>query len=77
MSIVKIQSVRRLDNAIAYIQQEKKTKNHLVSTFNCDKDYILEDFNQLYEERRNTLRKETKNKAKMIIQSFDFEEDIL
>ena len=76
MSIVKIQSVRRLDNAIAYIQQEKKTKNHLVSTFNCDKDYILEDFNQLYEERRNTLRKETKNKAKMIIQSFDFEEDI-
>ena len=76
MSIVKIQSVKRLDQAIQYIQQETKTRNDLISTFGCDRDFILEDFNYLYEKRKNLLRKETKNKAKMIIQSFDFEENI-
>lgn len=76
MSIVKIQSVKRLDQAIQYIQQESKTRNDLISTFGCDRDFILEDFNYLYEKRKNLLRKETKNKAKMIIQSFDFEENI-
>lgn len=76
MSIVKIQSVKRLDQAIQYIQQESKTRNDLISTFGCDRDFILEDFNYLYEKRKDLLRKETKNKAKMIIQSFDFEENI-
>lgn len=76
MSIVKIQSVKRLDQAIQYIQQETKTRNDLISTFGCDRDFILEDFNHLYEKRKTLLRKETKNKAKMIIQSFDFEENI-
>lgn len=57
MSIVKIQGVKRLDNAINYITQDHKTNNDLISTFDCDLHFIKEDFENLFEERnraRNT-----------------------
>ncbi|MGO3169149.1 hypothetical protein, partial [Senegalia sp. (in: firmicutes)] len=74
MSIVKIENVKLLKQAIDYVKQDTKTNDNLITTFNCDKDFSVEDFNLLYEERKNKLRKETKNKAKMIIQSFEYDE---
>ena len=70
MSIIKIQGVRKLKSTLDYMIQETKTRDDLITTFDCDKDYVLEEFNYLYEERKSKLRKDTKNKAKMIIQSF-------
>lgn len=77
MSIVKISGVKRLDNAVKYILQESKTNEHLITTFDCDREMIVEDFKDLYEERFNKLRKESKNKAKMIVQSFAIEDNII
>lgn len=76
MSIVKIQSVKRLKEAIDYITQENKAEKNLITTFDCDRDYILEDFQDIHEKRKELLRKDTNNKAKMIIQSFDFRDNI-
>lgn len=75
MSIVKIQGVRKLKQTIDYIKQDTKSNDNLITTFDCDRDFIIEDFNSLYERRKNKLRKETTNKAKMIIQSFDYREN--
>lgn len=76
MSIVKISGVRKLHDAVNYILQESKTNDNLITSFDCDRDMIVEDFKELYEERFNKLRKETKNKAKMIVQSFSLEDNI-
>lgn len=76
MSIVKIENVKLLKQAIDYVKQDTKTNDNLITTFDCDKDFSVEDFNLLYEERKNKLRKETKNKAKMIIQSFEYDENV-
>lgn len=76
MSIVKIQSVNRLKQTFDYIMQGSKTKDDFITTYDCDQDFILEDFNSLYDRRKQILRKETKNKAKMIIQSFDFRDNV-
>lgn len=76
MSIVKIQNVNRLKQAIDYIKQDTKTNGNLVTTFDCYEDFIIEDFNSLYEDRKFKLDKDTKNKAKMIIQSFEYDENI-
>ena len=71
MSIVKIQGVRNISSTLNYMIQETKTRDDLITTFDCDKDYMIEDFKELYEERKSRLRKDTTNKAKMIIQSFN------
>lgn len=77
MSIIKIQGVKRLDKSINYVLQENKFSSHnLITTFDCDVHYILEDFNQMYEDRKRKLSKNTTNKAKMIIQSFNYEDNI-
>lgn len=76
MSIVKISGVRKLHDAVNYISQGSKTNDDLITTFGCDREMIVDDFKDLYEERLNKLRKETKNKAKMIVQSFDLEDNI-
>lgn len=76
MSIVKIQGVKRLDQAINYIKQDNKTNATLITTFDCDSEIILEQFNEMYEKRKLKHDKETNNKAKMIIQSFDFRDNI-
>ena len=76
ISIVKIQGVKRLDNTINYIRQDSKTNVTLISTYDCDENFVLEDFNEMYEERKFRLSKETNNKAKMIIQSFDDRDNI-
>ncbi len=76
MSIVKIQSVNRLDNTINYLMQDNKTDPTLISTYDCDVNFLLEDFNEMYEERKFRLSKETNNKARMIIQSFDDRDNI-
>lgn len=71
MSIIKIQGVRRLDKAVNYIKQNHKAEDNLITTFDCDENYVVEDFEELHEERLDKLRKETNNKAKMVIQAFD------
>ena len=76
MSIVKIQGVKRLDNAINYITQDHKTNNDLISTFDCDLHFIKEDFENLFEERNRVRNTDTKQKSKMIIQSFG-EDDLV
>ena len=59
-----------LKSTIDYILQDKKTDNSLISTYDCNRFVILEDFHEVYDNRKKYMRKDTKNKAKMIIQSF-------
>ena len=54
-----------------YILLDHKTREDLISSFGCDRHYILEDFQQIYDERQLKWNRETKNKAKMLIQSFN------
>src|SRR5699024_7472196 len=37
----------------------------------CDRHYVLEDFQQIYDKRKLKWNRGTKNKAKMLIQSFN------
>lgn len=63
--------MRSLKQSINYILQDHKTREDLISTFECDCHYILEDFQQIYDERQLKWNRGTKNKAKMLIQSFN------
>lgn len=75
MSIVKIQSVRRLDKAVNYITRENKTEDHLISSFACHRYTILDDFESIDKERLKRSR-HYKPKYKMIIQSFGEQDNV-
>lgn len=76
MSIVKIQSVRRFDNAVNYITKDHKTVESLITTSACDRNYIKEDFEEIVKERNKKRSRNSKLKSKMIIQSFGVEDNV-
>lgn len=76
MSIVKIQSVRRLDNAVNYITKDRKTNEKLTTTYECDRHYIKEDFERILQERNLKTKRNSVQKSKMIIQSFGVEDNV-
>lgn len=76
MSIVKIMPVRSLNKTVNYLLQNYKTQEHLVTTHECSPETIINDFKDplyLYNEKNNSNKKVS---ARMIIQSFDPDEDI-
>lgn len=76
MSVVKISKVNNLKATVKYIMQDYKTDNHLITSFECDEDNIVEDFRDIhfeYMKRRNTDREMG---ARMIIQSFDSDDNV-
>lgn len=76
MSIVKIQSVRRTKQAVDYILKESKTMPSLIDTYKCDEETILEDFNDLLNERNQKLNTGSRLRTKMIIQSFGKQDNV-
>lgn len=76
MSIVKIQQVRSLKAAVRYSMQNYKTNEDLVTSYECDIETIERDFKSVlyeYNEKRNSNKNMS---ARMIIQSFDIEDDL-
>ena len=49
MSIVKIQSVRRLKNTVDYMTRDHKTNEALISTYSCNRHTIVEEFKEVQE----------------------------
>lgn len=76
MSIIKIQRVKNLKNVVAYATQKHKTRDDLITSFNCDANTIELDFeNTLLE--YNDLKKTNRTiSARMIIQSFNDEDNV-
>lgn len=76
MSIVKIQKVKDLKAVVKYSTQEHKTNDELITTFECGINSIERDFNSVLNEY-NLRRNEEKNvAARMIIQSFNSEDNL-
>lgn len=76
MSIVKIQQVRSLKAAVRYSMQNYKTNEDLVTSYECDIETIERDFKSVlyeYNEKRNSNKNMS---ARMIIQSFDIEDNL-
>lgn len=71
ISIIKIQNVKGLKQSVDYILQEHKTREDLISCYGCDRYTILNEFQDIYDEKTLKLNRETKNKVKMLIQSFE------
>lgn len=76
ISIIKIQNVRSLKQSMNYILQDHKTREYLISSYGCDRHFAMEDFQQIYEERKTKWNRGTKNKAKMLIQSFNPSDEV-
>ena len=76
ISIIKIQNVKSLKQSIDYILQEHKTSEDLISCYGCDRYTILDEFQDIYDERKVKWNRETKNKAKMLIQSFKNSDEV-
>lgn len=76
ISIIKIQNVKSLKQSINYILQEQKTREDLISCYGCDRYTILDEFQDIYDERKVKWNRETKNKAKMLIQSFKHSDEV-
>lgn len=76
MSIVKIQQVRSLRAAVRYSMQDYKTNEDLVTSYECDIETIERDFKSVlyeYNEKKNSNKNLS---ARMIIQSFDIEDNL-
>ena len=76
MSIIKIQNVRRLDNAVNYITKDTKTVEKLISTFGCDRTSVVENFEQILNKRKLAHDRNAELKTKMIIQSFGEKDNV-
>ncbi|HHH4983914.1 TPA: relaxase/mobilization nuclease domain-containing protein [Streptococcus pyogenes] len=76
MAIVKIQQVRSLSRAIQYCSQDYKIPDNFVYCHHCIPEDIYSSFKHitnLYNQKKGT---NLKQKARMIIQSFDSKENI-
>lgn len=76
ISIIKIQNVKSLKQSIDYILQEPRTSEDLISCYACDRYTIIDEFQDIYDERKVKWNRETKNKAKMLIQSFKNSDEV-
>lgn len=76
MSVVKIARVRNIKRTVDYLLQNHKTNDFLYSAHECTPDTIIKDFKyvtDLYNEKNNANKDVS---ARMIIQSFDPNDDI-
>ncbi|PFN28055.1 relaxase/mobilization nuclease domain-containing protein [Bacillus cereus] len=76
MSIVKIQKVKDLKAVINYSMQDYKTNEELVTSYECSIETIERDFKSIlvdYNEKNNSNKNMS---ARMIIQSFDSNDDL-
>ncbi|MED3269726.1 MULTISPECIES: relaxase/mobilization nuclease domain-containing protein [Bacillus] len=76
MSIVKIQKVKDLQVVINYCMQDHKTNEELVTFYECSIETIDRDFKSVlvdYNEKNNSDKNMS---ARMIIQSFDSEDNL-
>ncbi|QWI78498.1 relaxase/mobilization nuclease domain-containing protein (plasmid) [Bacillus mycoides] len=76
MSIVKIQKVKDLKAVINYCMQDHKTNEELVTSYECSIETIDRDFKSIlvdYNEKNNSDKNMS---ARMIIQSFDSEDNL-
>lgn len=76
MSIVKIQQVKDLKAVINYSMQDYKTREEIVTSYECQIETIERDFKSVlfdYNDKNNRSRDMT---ARMIIQSFDSDDNI-
>lgn len=76
LSIVKIQQVRNLKRSVKYITQDHKTEEHLITCYECNQETIQSDFQQIQDIYNQKDAKEKPLGSRMIIQSFDPDENI-
>ena len=76
MSYISISKVNNIKKAVNYVMQDSKTNNGLITTYACDRDFVLESFKKEYGKREHFTGKKTENRSKMIIQSYDPDDNI-
>lgn len=76
MSIVKIQQVRNLNKAVSYCMQDYKTREDLVTSYECNIETVELDFKSVlydYNEKNNSGKDMS---SRMIIQSFNSDDNL-
>ncbi|WP_254490186.1 relaxase/mobilization nuclease domain-containing protein [Bacillus thuringiensis] len=76
MSIVKIQKVKDLKAVINYCMQDHKTNEELVTSYECSIETIDRDFKSILVDYNEKNDSDKKMSARMIIQSFDSEDNL-
>ncbi|AKR13194.1 relaxase (plasmid) [Bacillus thuringiensis] len=76
MSIVKIQKVKDLKAVINYCMQDHKTNEELVTSYECSIETIDRDFKSILVDYNEKNDSDKNMSARMIIQSFDNEDNL-
>ncbi|MDE8277653.1 relaxase/mobilization nuclease domain-containing protein [Erysipelothrix rhusiopathiae] len=76
MSYISISKVNDIKKAVNYVMQDSKTHNGLITTFACCRDSVFESFDKVNKDRELYTGKKTDNRSRMIIQSFDPDDNI-
>lgn len=76
MSYISISKVNDIKKAVNYVTQDSKTNSSLITTFACGRDSVFESFDKVNKDRELYTGKKTHNRARMIIQSFDPDDNI-
>lgn len=76
MAVLKFQKVKSIKRACEYITQHSKTDLNLISSYLCNPFDTENDFKEIYNKRKSKMSRDTKNKSRMLIQSFDPSENI-
>lgn len=76
MSVTKIQKVKSLKKIVAYATQNHKTNSDLITSYKCDVNSIEKDFENVLLEYNFRKRTNKELSSRMIIQSFDKNDNV-
>src|SRR5699024_4703284 len=76
MSVTKIQRVNSITHTVNYITRVDKTEKDLIYSHNCTPESIKQDFDTVLDEYNYNKRTDRELSARMIIQSYDPNENI-
>src|SRR5699024_6666708 len=76
MSVTKIQRVKSVTHAVNYILKNNKTESHLINSYSCSPKQVKQDFEDVLNQYNTKERKDRKLNSRMIVQSYDPDENI-
>jgi hypothetical protein len=76
MAVTKIQRVNSITHTVNYITRSDKTEQELITSYNCSPETIKRNFENVLDEYNYMKGTDRELKARMIIQSYDPEENI-
>lgn len=76
MSVTKIQRVKSITHTVNYITRSDKTEQHLITSHNCSPELAKRNFDSVLDEYNQYKGRQRELNPRMIIQSYDPDENI-